>query len=157
MKTGAWKIPGCTKTRLVSARNVQPDARAADRAKTHSQTKTPDRPMKSARTKTTRKTEGFRYAKPTIKKLRKQYLCLSLCLGLRDSVSVITETETESLLLVALTNKKVSLSWFFFLGMKSLSRSSKPDFAVFNAFSTKFYTFGKIGGFDHASSLRKPR
>ena len=68
-----------------------------------------------------------------------------------------TETETESLLLVALTNKKVSLSWFFFLGMKSLSRSSKPDFAVFNAFSTKFYTFGKIGGFDHASSLRKPR
>lgn len=27
--------------------------------KTHSQTKTPDRPMKSARTKTTRKTEGF--------------------------------------------------------------------------------------------------
>ena len=64
-----------------------------------------------------------------------------------------TETETESLLLVALTNKKVSLSWFFFLGMKSLSRSSKPDFAVFNA----FYTFGKIGGFDHASSLRKPR
>lgn len=68
-----------------------------------------------------------------------------------------TETETESLLLVALTNKKVSLSWFFFLGMKSLPRSSKPDFAVFNAFSTKFYTFGKIGGFDHASSLRKPR
>lgn len=68
-----------------------------------------------------------------------------------------TETETECLLLVALTNKKVSLSWFFFLGMKSLPRSSKPDFAVFNAFSTQFYTFGKIGGFDHASSLRKPR
>lgn len=48
-----------------------------------------------------------------------------------------TETETESLLLVALTNKKVSLSWFFFLGMKSLPRSSKPDFAVFNAFFHK--------------------
>lgn len=68
-----------------------------------------------------------------------------------------TETETECLLLVTLTNKKVSLSWFFFLGMKSLPRSLKPDFAVFNAFSTKFYTFGKIGDFDHASSLRKPR
>lgn len=64
-----------------------------------------------------------------------------------------TETETECLLLVTLTNKKVSLSWFFFLGMKSLPRSLKPDFAVFNAFST----FGKIGDFDHASSLRKPR
>ncbi len=92
-----------------------------------------------------------------LKKLRKQYLCLSLCLWLVVWFWFLTKTKTKPPLLVTLTNKKVSLSWFFFLGMKSLSHSSKPVFAVFNAFSTKFYTFGKIGDFDHASSLRKPR
>ena len=96
--------------------------------------------MESANTKTERKTEGFRHAKPTIKKLRKQYLCLSLCLWLVVWFWFPTKTKTKPPLLVTLTNKKVSLSWFFFLGMKSLPLFQKPDFAVFNVFSTKFCT-----------------
>lgn len=123
----------------------------------HDQSKIPDRDMITATTKTTLKTKGFRYAKPTIKKLRKQYLCLSLCLWLVVWFWFLTKTKTKPPLLVTLTNRKASLSWLFFLGMKSLSRSSKHGFAVFNALSTKFCTFGKIGDFNHAGSLQKQR
>ena len=92
------------------------------------------------------------------KRCQKQYLCLCLCLWLVVLVWFIkNQTKPKPPLLVTLTNKQGCLSWFFFLRMKSLLVLSRLRSFVVNTFSTEFYTFGKIGDFDHASSLRKPR
>lgn len=105
---------------------------------------------------TIRKTTGFKLAKPspkwvgepiykTIQNKRGGFL------GLSDP------TQKTTIPLVWLICKQGYLSCFFFLAHIAFSHLRKTLTSVFNAFSTKFYTFGKIGDFDHASSLRKPR
>lgn len=102
------------------------------------------------------KTVGFELAKPnpkwvgepiykTIQNKRGGFL------GLSDP------TQKTTIPLVWLICKQGYLSCFFFLAHTAFSQLRKTLISVFNEFSTKFYTFGKIGDFDHASSLRKPR
>ena len=136
MKKVAWRTRECTKTRNTSGGRGLTDARAAD----------PRRPQKTQvnsampRLKDEiRKTIGFELAKPNLKWVGEPiYKTIQNNTGW--FFGSLDPTQKTTIPLVWLICKQGYLSCFFFLAHIAFSHLRKTLIAVFNAFSTKFYT-----------------
>lgn len=90
------------------------------------------------------KTSGFRLAKPNPKWVGEP-INNTIQNNKGWFFGSLDPTQKTTIPLVWLIYKQDYLSWFFFLAHIVLCRYSKALFAAFNTFSTKLYTFGKIG------------